>query len=299
MKKFALLGAAGYVAPRHMAAIQAVGGNLIAALDPSDSVGILDRYFPQADFFVSFEQFERFAFKQKTVGTPIDYVSICSPNFLHDTHCRFAFQIGADAICEKPLVLSPHNLDRLEVAEEESGRRVNCILQLRLHPEILRLKQQISSAKDKFFNMKLSYITSRGKWYDISWKGNVEKSGGVLFNIGIHFFDMLIFLFGQPQESRLLQYTNDTGSGILEFSNARVEWFLSTNHIYLPQGHPSSTYRSIIIDDEEFEFSSGFNDLHAESYHAILSGRGFGISDVRPSIELVHALRKERNFISK
>ncbi len=292
MKNFALLGAAGYVAPRHMAAIQEVGGNLIAALDPSDSVGVLDTYFPQADFFVSFEKFERFAFKQKTIGTPIDFVSICSPNFLHDTHCRFSLQIGADAICEKPLVLSPHNLDRLEDAEKESGRRVNCILQLRLHPEILRLKHQISSAKGKFFKMKLSYITSRGKWYNVSWKGDDEKSGGVLFNIGIHFFDMLFFLFGQPTDSTLNQYSDDTGSGVLEFSNARVDWFLSTNCIYLPKGHQSSTYRSIMIDDEDFEFSTGFTDLHTESYQAILAGRGFGISDVRPSVELVSDLRK-------
>lgn len=292
MKNFALFGAAGYVAPRHMAAIREIGGNLIAAIDPSDSVGVLDTYFPKADFFVSFEQFERFAFKQKTTGTPIDFVSVCSPNYLHDTHCRFALQIGADAICEKPLVLSPHNLDRLEDAENESGRRVNCILQLRLHPEISRLQHQIMIAKDKFFKVKLSYITSRGNWYNVSWKGDDEKSGGVLFNIGIHFFDMLIFLFGQPTASTLSQYSNDTGSGVLEFSNARVEWFLSTNHIHLPQGHQSSTYRSMMIDGEEFEFSAGFTDLHAESYRSILEGRGFGISDVRPSVELVFGLRK-------
>lgn len=292
-KAFALLGAAGYVAPRHMAAIRDVGGSLVAAMDPSDSVGVLDSYFPQADFFVSFEAFERFVYKQSKIGSPIDYVTICSPNYLHDTHCRFALHSGASVICEKPLVLSPHNLDRLRDAENDTDRRINCILQLRLHPEIIRFKQKVSGSPERFFEMKLDYVTSRGKWYDVSWKGDESKSGGVLFNIGIHFFDMLIFLFGPPTASDLVRYSQNTGSGILHFANARVEWFLSTDASCLPEGHDAPTYRSIKLNDEAFEFSKGFADLHTKSYQNILKNRGFGLNDVRPSIELVDALRRE------
>ena len=291
-KTFALIGAAGYVAPRHLAAIRDNGGVLVGAIDLADSVGILDSYFPHADFFTEFERFERFLFKKSKMGSPVDFVSICSPNYMHDTHCRFALHLGADAICEKPLVLAIHNLDRLVDAERDTGHKINCILQLRLHPEVKRLKELVSASSDQCFQVNLDYITSRGKWYDVSWKGDNEKSGGILFNIGIHFFDMLLYVFGKPKMFQINSYEHYSAGGTIKFNNANVSWFLSTNANDLPKNHKTSTFRSLKLDGQEFEFSSGFFDLHALSYEAIINGQGFGLDDVRPSIDLVAELRK-------
>ncbi|MDB2658659.1 Gfo/Idh/MocA family oxidoreductase [Flavobacteriaceae bacterium] len=295
MKNFALLGAAGYIAPRHFKAIKETNNLLIAALDKFDSVGVLDSYFPNADFFTEFERFDRHIEKLKRNHTKLDYVSICTPNYLHDSHIRMALRRGADAICEKPLVLNPWNVDALMDIEKESGQKINTILQLRLHPSIIALKNKVMSApKKEKYDIDLTYITSRGKWYDISWKGDESKSGGIATNIGVHFYDMLSWIFGEVQENVVHLRAKDKSSGYLEFKNARVRWFLSINEHDLPihiQEKGQRTYRSITIDDEELEFSSGFTDLHTKSYEHILKGKGFGMEEAQKSIQIVHDIR--------
>lgn len=298
MKNFALIGAAGYVAPRHMKAIKNTGNDLLAAFDPFDSVGIIDSYFPNADFFVEFERFDRHVYKLRRKGQQLDYVSICSPNYLHDSHIRFALRNGADAICEKPLVLNPWNLDALEEIEEETGNRLWTILQLRLHPSIIELKRKIEQGpKDKIYDLDLTYLTSRGHWYFTSWKGDVAKSGGIASNIGVHFFDMLIWIFGEVQSNVVNIHTHDRAAGYLVLKNARVRWFLSINENLLPtdtKNEGKRTYRSLIIENSKVEFSDGFTDLHTESYKSILSGSGFGLSEARSSIEIVHTIRTNK-----
>lgn len=291
---FALIGVGGYIAPRHLRAIKETGGILRAALDVSDSVGVIDSYFPDARFFVEFERFDRYLDHIRRNGDKIDYVSVCSPNYLHDAHARFALRGGSDAICEKPLVLNPRNLDGLAVIEQETGRRVHTILQLRLHPTILDLKKRIGENGDKrIHEVDLTYITSRGRWYYMSWKGDEAKSGGIATNIGVHFFDMLSFLFGPLRKAVVHHRAMDCASGYLEYARARVRWFLSINVADLPDELPAGqrTYRSISIDGEELEFSEGFTDLHTLSYRAILDGKGFPLEDVRPSIETVARIR--------
>ncbi|TVR80711.1 MAG: gfo/Idh/MocA family oxidoreductase [Saprospirales bacterium] len=294
-KKFALIGASGYVAPRHMKAIASNDGELIAACDPYDGAGVIDRWFPEAGFFTEFERFDRHVEKLKRAGVKVDYFSICSPNYLHDAHVRFALRYGADAICEKPLVLNPWNLDALEEAESQSGGRIFNILQLRLHPEIIALKKKVeASDRSKRFLLDLTYITSRGKWYFASWKGDTYKSGGVATNIGIHFFDMLIWIFGGVKDMQVHCQSHDRAAGWIELERAEVRWFLSINAETLPpqiREKGLKTYRNISMDGNEIEFSSGFEDLHDKSYSAILHGQGFGIEDSRPSIELVHRIR--------
>ena len=293
MKSFALIGAAGYIAPRHMRAIRDVGGDLKVTLDPQDSVGIIDSYFPDARFFVEFERFDRHIDKLRRSGEKIDYVSICSPNYLHDAHTRFALRADADVICEKPLVLNPWNLDGLAETAERTGRRVNTILQLRLHPAICALRERITAQPGHIHDLELTYITSRGRWYHVSWKGDDGKAGGIATNIGIHFFDMLTYVFGPVKSSTLHLRTLQRAAGYLELAQARVRWFLSIASEDLPPnrrpGQP--TWRSIHLDGEEFEFSEGFTDLHTESYRAILAGNGYGIEECRPSIELASRLR--------
>ncbi len=298
MKNFALIGAAGYVAPRHMKAIKNTGNDLLAAFDPFDSVGVIDSYFPNADFFVEFERFDRHIDKLRRKGQQLDYVSICSPNYLHDSHIRFALRNGADAISEKPLVLNPWNLDALEEIEKETGNRLWTILQLRLHPSIIELKRKIDAGpKDKIYDIDLTYLTSRGHWYFTSWKGDVSKSGGIASNIGVHFFDMLIWIFGDVQSNTVNIHTHDRAAGYLELKNARIRWFLSINEEMLPDSarkEGKRTYRSLKIEDTEVEFSDGFTDLHSESYSKILGGSGFGLSEARSSIEVVHAIRTKK-----
>ncbi len=296
-KTFALTGAAGYVAPRHMQAIKATDNQLVAALDPSDSVGILDRYFPDAKFFTEFEKFDRHIDKIRRQNMAIDYLSICSPNYLHDAHVRFALRSGADAICEKPLVINPWNIDGIETIAEETGHQVFCILQLRLHPSIIALKKAIDcDTADVKHDVDLTYITSRGSWYQTSWKGDLNKSGGVATNIGVHFFDMLQHIFGALQSNVVYLHDEHRAAGYLEFAKARVRWFLSIDQNDLPDNHTGEvkTHRSITVDGEEIEFSTGFADLHTQSYEAILNGQGFGIEQARPSIEIVHAIRNAK-----
>jgi len=297
-KKFALIGAAGFVAPRHMKAIADTGNQLAAALDPNDSVGIIDSYFPEAAFFTEFERFDRHAEKLIRKGEGVDFVSICSPNYLHDAHIRFALRIGADAVCEKPLVLNPWNLDGLAEIEQRQGKRVWNILQLRLHPDIVALKKRVAeeTAADpgKTYDIDLTYLTSRGRWYFISWKGNVEKSGGIATNIGVHFFDMLTWIFGPVKENTVHIHNRDAAAGFLELDHARVRWFLSVNPDFLPEEalkKGQRTYRSIVVGNEAIEFSGGFTDLHTRSYEEILEGRGFGLEAARASIEIVHHIR--------
>jgi len=295
-KNFALIGAGGYVAPKHMKAIKETGNNLVAALDISDSVGILDSYSFDVSFFTEFERFDRYAEKLKRLGDKkqIHYVSICSPNYLHDAHIRFALRIGADAICEKPLVLNPWNLDALSDIENETRRKIYNVLQLRMHPAIIALKEKIEKTKStKKHNVILTYITSRGKWYLHSWKGDLKKSGGVATNIGVHFYDMLGFLFGNCKDNVVHVRNQFHTGGYLEFERARVRWFLSVNRQDLPNDIPEgqTTYRSIIINGQEIEFSGGFTDLHTASYGHILEGNGFGLDQVRPSIEIVSQIR--------
>lgn len=295
MARFALIGAGGFVAPRHLKAIRDTGHRLAAALDPRDSVGILDSYFPDADFFVEFERFDRHMDKLRRQGRKIDYVSICSPNYLHDAHVRFALRSRAHAICEKPLVLNPWNIDGLEEMEKETGQAVYHILQLRLHPDIIHLKRRFDAApSDRKADVDLAYITARGKWYFISWKGDAQKSGGIATNIGIHFFDMLIWIFGSAQHSRVHVMTKDTASGFLELEKARVRWFLSVNDHALPlfrREMGKRDYRAITINGEEMEFSRGFAGLHTESYRDIMGGGGFRASTARPAIETVYRIR--------
>jgi len=297
MKNFALIGAAGYIAPRHMEAIKNTGHELVAALDRSDSVGIMDRFFPNTAFFTEFERFDRHIemLRRKDDTKRVDYVSICSPNYLHDAHIRFALRVHADAICEKPLALNPWNVEAIQEIEQESGKQVNTILQLRLHPEIMELKKRIEAAPtDKKHDIDLTYITSRGKWYMISWKGDVHKSGGIATNIGIHFFDMLIWIFGAVQSNTVHLLTPTRAAGVMELEHARIRWFLSLERDDLPknvaeQGNP--TYRCISIDDREIEFSGGFTDLHIHSYKEILAGNGYRLDDVMPSIQAVYDIR--------
>jgi len=302
MKNFALIGAAGYIAPRHLKAIKDTDNQLIAALDKFDSVGMMDSYFPKADFFTEFERFDRHIEKLKRNNTHLDYVSICTPNYLHDSHIRMALRRGADAICEKPLVLNPWNVDALQDIEKESGNKIHTILQLRLHPSIIALKNKIdSNQSDTKYDVDLSYITSRGNWYHISWKGDQSKSGGVATNIGIHFYDMLGFLFGEVQESQVHLRESSKSSGYLEFEKARVRWFLSIDENDLPQeikNKNQRTYRSITVNNEEIEFSGGFTELHTESYKNILEGNGFGLTDAKPSIEIAHSIRNSELVIN-
>lgn len=297
MKKFALIGAAGYIAPRHMQAIKATGNDLVAAMDPNDSVGIIDSHFPNADFFTEFERFDRHIDKLRRAdnGKKIDYVSICSPNYLHDSHMRFALRAGADAICEKPLVLNPWNIDGLQEIERDTGKKVNTILQLRVHPSIVALREKVRNQQSGTkHDVDLTYITSRGNWYLQSWKGDLKKSGGIASNIGVHFFDMLHFIFGELQ-ANVVHYSSDTkAAGYLEYDNARVRWFLSVDVEDVPQAQREAgqrTYRSITVDGEEIEFSGGFTDLHNRSYEEILAGRGFGLEENRTAISTVAAIR--------
>ncbi len=298
MKNFALVGAAGYIAPRHMHAIKVTGNRLVAAMDPSDSVGIIDSYFPDCSYFSEFERFDREIdrLQREASDNQVDYVSICSPNYLHDSHIRFALRSNADAICEKPLVVNPWNIDGLFEAEESSGRRVNTILQLRLHPEIIRLRERFLAEPPGTFKheVDLTYVTGRGRWYLFSWKGEEKKSGGIVANIGVHFFDMLHFLFGKLQQVDVHVHEETRASGYLEYERARVRWFLSVEIDDVPAALREDgqlTYRSISIDGEEIEFSDGFTDLHTRSYEQILAGRGFGLEDSRHAIETVALIR--------
>lgn len=296
MKNFALIGAAGYVAPRHMKAIKETKNNLVAALDKFDSVGVIDSYFPDADFFTEFERFDRHISKLRyEQNTHLDYVSICTPNYLHDSHIRFALRQGADAICEKPLVLNPWNMDALAQIEKETGNKIYNILQLRVHPSIIALKNKIANGpKDKIYDIDLTYLTSRGHWYYTSWKGDVSKSGGIATNIGVHFFDMLSWVFGDLKQNIVHLNSHDRSAGYLEFEKARVRWFLSINCDLLPEeikAKGQRTYRSITIEGEELEFSGGFTDLHTVSYGEILKGNGHGLEAPRQAIEIVHDIR--------
>jgi UDP-N-acetyl-2-amino-2-deoxyglucuronate dehydrogenase len=301
MKKFALIGAGGYIAPRHMKAIKETENVLIAALDPNDSVGIIDSYFPNADFFTEFERFDRHLEKLRRENNQrIDYISICSPNYLHDAHIRFALRIGADAVCEKPLVLNPWNVDALEEIAQETGKTINTILQLRLHPSILDLKKRVDkSPKGKKHDIDLAYITARGHWYMISWKGNVAKSGGIATNIGVHFFDILQWIFGEVKCNVVHLNEPQRAGGFLELEHARVRWFLSIKRDDLPQdpepGKPAA-YRSMTINDEEIDFSCGLTDLHTKSYQEILNGRGFALQDTKPSVEIVSTIRRAKTI---
>lgn len=294
-KNFALIGAAGYIASRHLKAIKDTGNNLVAALDKFDSVGIIDSYFPEADFFVEFERFDRYIDKLRRDDVNIDYVSVCTPNYLHDAHIRFGLRSGADVICEKPLVLNPWNIDGLREFEKETGKKVSNILQLRLHPAIIALKEEVAKApKDKVYEFDLTYITSRGHWYYTSWKGDVTKSGGIATNIGVHFYDMLSWIFGGVKQNIVHVHTHDRAAGYLEFDKARVRWFLSINADTIPaelRAAGKRTYRSMNIEGKEIEFSDGFADLHTVSYENILNGTGFGLMEAMPSIEIVHDIR--------
>ncbi|MFZ9046877.1 MAG: Gfo/Idh/MocA family protein [Cyclobacteriaceae bacterium] len=296
MKNFTLIGAAGYIAPRHLKAIKDTNNQLVAALDKFDSVGVIDSYFPDSDFFVEFERFDRHLEKLKyEKGVGIDYTSICTPNYLHDAHIRMALRRDSDAICEKPLVLNPWNVDSLAKIEKETGKRVWNILQLRVHPSIIALKEKVDNGpKDKIYDVDLTYLTSRGHWYFTSWKGEVEKSGGIATNIGVHFYDMLHWIFGDVKSNVVHVHTHDRASGYIELEKARVRWFLSINFDVLPdeiKAKGQRTYRSIQIEGEELEFSGGFTDLHTTSYEGILNGEGYGLEDARTAIELVHDIR--------
>lgn len=299
-KNFALIGASGYIAPRHMKAIKETGNELVAALDPYDGIGIMDSYFPQASFFTEFERFDRFIDKyHRENEKKIDYIGITTPNYLHDAHIRFALKSGCDAICEKPLVLNPHNIDQLKIIEKETGKKVNNILQLRLHPSIIALKEKISKELEenpnKVYDIDLTYLTSRGKWYFISWKGDEAKSGGIASNIGVHFYDMLSWIFGEVQENIVHLKQPDTNAGLLRLKNANVRWFLSVNYDYIPEevkAQGQTTFRSITVEGEEIEFSGGFKDLHTRSYEEILAGNGFGLDEAYGSIGIVSQIRK-------
>lgn len=295
MKNFALIGLAGYIAPRHLIAIKETNNLLVAGLDRFDSVGIMDSYFPDADFFVEYERFDRHIEKLRRKGQKIDFVSICTPNYLHDSHIRFALRHKADAICEKPLVLNPWNLDALQEIEQETGRKVHNIFQLRLHQNIIDLKEKIAKGpKDKIYDIDLSYITSRGHWYFTSWKADITKSGGIATNIGVHFFDMLTWVFGDVQENVVHVSEANKASGFLRLKNARVRWFMSLDLNDVPKeirDKGQRTFRSITVEGEEIEFSGGFTDLHTRSYEEILKGNGFGLEDARASLSTVYAIR--------
>jgi len=302
---FALVGAAGYIAPRHMRAIKETGNVLVAALDPYDGMGIIDSYFPDADFFIEPERFDRHLDKLRRLASAkrrmndlkVNYVSICSPNYMHDSHIRLALRNEAHAICEKPIVLNPWNLDALKVIEKETGKKVYTILQLRLHPAIKALHEKIEkSPKTKIYDLDLTYITSRGKWYSRSWKGDIPKSGGIATNIGVHFFDMLSWIFGDVKENKVHLLTERKGAGLLHLEKATIRWFLSIDQEDIPQEIRKTgkrTYRSLVMDGQKIEFSEGFTDLHTEMYREILAGRGFGIMDSKQSIQIVHQIRNE------
>lgn len=295
MKNFAIIGVGGYIAPRHLKAIKETGNELISAYDKNDSVGIIDSYFPKASFFTEHELFDRHNNHVCSTGTQIDYVSVCSPNYLHDAHTRYGLRLGADVICEKPVVLSPWNIDGLERIEQETGHRAYTIFQLRLHPSVIALKKQIEEGpKDKVYDVDLTYITSRGYWYYASWKGNLQKSGGLATNIGVHFYDMLSWVFGPVQKSVVHISTHDRVAGYLELRQARVRYFLSINSDTLPavaREAGKTTFRSITVDGSEFEFSQGFTDLHTRSYEEVLAGRGFRISEAKECIQTVYDIR--------
>jgi len=292
--RFALIGAAGFIAPRHLKAIKETGNDLVAAMDPNDSVGVIDSYFPDADFFVEPERFDRHLDKLHRNGQRIDYVSVCSPNYLHDAHIRMALRNGAHAICEKPIVLNPWNIDGLTAIERESDRRVYTVLQLRHHPAIAALRKKYELLGDRSVDVDVTYITSRGKWYQRSWKGSIEKAGGIATNIGVHFFDMLGWIFGNMKSSIVHRRQDDCAAGVLELERARIRWFLSVNADHLPEAQRSKgqrTFRSITVGGQEIEFSEGFGDLHTVSYQEILAGRGYGLRDARASIEIVQMIR--------
>jgi UDP-N-acetyl-2-amino-2-deoxyglucuronate dehydrogenase len=295
VKNFVIIGAGGYIAPRHMKAIKETGNNLLAAIDKNDSVGILDSYFPNAAFFTEFERFDRHLEKIKRQGIKIDYVVVCTPNYLHDAHIRFGLRIGADVICEKPVVLNPWNVNALLEMEKETGKKVYSILQLRLHPAIIALKEKIANAqKDKKYDVQLKYITSRGNWYQHSWKGDVQKSGGIGTNIGIHFFDMLQWIFGDVNQNTVSKLDTTSAAGKLELSNASVDWFLSIDEEALPDDVKKAgkrAYRMLQVNDEVIEFSDGLADLHTKSYEDILNNKGFALTETINSIEIVHGIR--------
>jgi UDP-N-acetyl-2-amino-2-deoxyglucuronate dehydrogenase len=295
IKRFGLIGVAGYIAPRHLRAIRETGNVLVAAMDPSDSVGVIDSYFPEADFFTEFERFDRHVDKLRRRGCGLDYVSICSPNYSHDAHIRFALRNGADAICEKPVVLNPWNLDALREIEQETGQRVFTIHQLRLHPALIELRNRIKTTRVGMHDVDVTYITSRGRWYQYSWKGNVEKSGGVATNIGLHFFDILTWIFGPLVESTVHINRPDCAAGFIRLQCAQVRWFLSVNAEHLPDAQKQCgqrTFRSITVDGAEVEFSEGFTGLHTESYRQILVGSGFGLEAARHAVQTVYQIRQ-------
>lgn len=298
MKRFALIGAAGYIAPRHMKAIKDTGNDLVAAFDPYDGVGIMDSYFPDAEYFTEFERFDRHIDKLRRQGQPIDFISVCSPNYLHDAHIRFGLRSGCNVICEKPLVLNPWNIDSLSEIEQETGKKVYTILQLRLHPGIIALKEKVANGpKDKIYDVSLKYMTSRGKWYHRSWKGDVSKSGGIATNIGVHFFDMLSWVFGEVKENTVHQIGDDTASGRLSFERANVEWFLSIDYDQIPEDvkqQGKRTFRTLNMEGEEIEFSDGFTELHTNSYKEILNGNGFGILETKNAIDMVSKIRNSK-----
>jgi UDP-N-acetyl-2-amino-2-deoxyglucuronate dehydrogenase len=297
-KNFGIIGVAGFIAVKHLKAIKDTGNNLLASLDKFDSVGRIDSFFPESDFFVEFERFDRHLDKLKRTGTKIDYVSICSPNYLHDSHIRFALRHQAEAICEKPIVLNPWNIDALEEIENETGHKIYTILQLRLHPRIIELREKIlNGPKGKIYDIDLSYITSRGNWYHISWKGDIQKSGGVATNIGIHFFDMLSWIFGNTKKNIVHLLEPDKAAGYLELENARVRWFLSLDYNDIPESVKETgqrTFRSIAVEGEDIEFSEGFADLHTLSYIEILAGKGFGLREAQRSVETAYNIRNTK-----
>ena len=298
MKNFAIIGVGGYVAPKHLKAIKDTGNNLVSAYDISDSVGVIDSYFPDANFFTEQELFDRHCTKIKNTDKKIDIITVCTPNYLHDSHTRYALRLGCDVICEKPLVLNPWNVDALQRIEEETGHTVNNILQLRLHPSVIALKKKIEEGpQDRIYDVDLTYITSRGKWYYTSWKGDAKKSGGIATNIGIHFLDLLAYIFGDVQENIVHVSSHDRLAGFIRLQKARVRYFLSINANTLPQevaARGQRTYRSITIGQEVFEFSDGFNDLHTESYRQILNGHGFGLDEARKCIQIVYDIRNAK-----
>jgi UDP-N-acetyl-2-amino-2-deoxyglucuronate dehydrogenase len=298
MKNFALVGAAGFIAPRHMKAIKDTNNQIVCALDKFDSVGILDSYFPNADFFTEFERFDRHIEKLRLKNTPIDYVSVCSPNYLHDAHIRFGLKNNADVICEKPIVLNPWNIDSLADLEQQTGKKVFNILQLRLHPAIIALKEKVAAdTSNKVYDVDLTYITSRGNWYYTSWKGDVQKSGGIATNIGVHFYDMLSWIFGDLKQNIVHIHEHDRAAGYLEFNRARVRWFLSIDYNTIPENVQQAgkrTFRELNINNEVFEFSDGFTELHTNSYKEILAGNGFRISAAKTAIEIVHDIRSQQ-----
>ena len=297
-KRFALMGAAGYIAPRHFCAIKDTGNDLVAAYDKFDSVGILDSYFPDASFFTENELFDRHLSKLKRQSVPVDFISVCTPNYLHDAHIRYGLRIGANMICEKPLVLNPWNIDALADIEKETGCKVNNLLQLRLHDAIISLKNRVKEGpKDKVYDIDLTYITSRGNWYYTSWKGDERKSGGIATNIGVHFYDMLAWVFGNPKQNVVHIRSHDRVAGFIELTQARVRYFLSINFDTIPteiKKLGKRTYRSITVENKEVEFSEGFTDLHTRSYSEILKGKGFGLEEARNAIQMVHEIRNAR-----